>query len=337
MCGKEAGMTVLGWLEEDNLWQSIDDSDNPHVRRGGLKKTHAGLGCLTCSDASRLFSMKSGAVSMRLCLPYDISSGVYEPLSGVTSHLSDMLLWGVNVGDFYIAQPGFYAALTPSGIEFTVWSSAGRFTIKDSSTNYTGGDDVVIKFMWNRRAKHTFEEATFAISVNGVVTAWDSVHIAPDSLKYIYSVSSDLIDDEDTVISHRHAEFWALDSPSRKHGLPCTLRRIECYGSIPRVDQVSWDFSSSSSSSSDEHSHDMYMAKATLPFDFIASPGNKVDIDQVEFATVAKRRLHLNSGGPGGHASDVEGQDSGKPDGERALPEAPTDLPPGFEEVHNIS
>jgi hypothetical protein len=235
------------------------------------------------------------------------------------------------VGDFYITQPGFYAALTPSGIEFTVWSSAGKFTITDSSTDYTAGEDIVLEFMWNSRAEHTHNEATFAISVNGNVTAYDSARISPDSLRNLYTVT-----DGETEYS-KHAEFWALDSPSRKLGLACTLRRLECYSYIPRSEQVSEDFSSSSSSSSSEQSHEMYMAKATLPFDFISSPGNRIDIEQVEFSTVAKRRVHLNSGGPGGREADTLGNDAGKPEGENPLPTTPVDLPPGFKEVYNQS
>ena len=198
------------------------------IERGGLVKTPNGNGAVFCQDAESLFSLSCGTVSLWLNLPAPIVNGVYVPLRGDTSALRDYVLWGVNFGEAYITPPGFYAALTPSGIEFTIWTGAGRYTLLDTVSNIPANTDFKLDFVWSSEPPGFRSEAHMVLAV--------------DDSKV---VESDLLIDGRQSLAGR--SLWALDTPANTSGGLKTLRRVEIY------DTAKWfniEMSSSSSYSS---------------------------------------------------------------------------------------
>lgn len=190
-----------------------------HEQKGGLSKSLCNLGTIYAPDAGRLFSSGRGMLIMRLALPYDIREGVYEPLRGLSGRtLTDLVLWGVNFGDFYITQPGLYAAFTPNGTEFTVWTSAGKITLMDTFSNVSSGQDVVMKFCWDY--SQSWLRHTVSLYVNNVVVDWSNEPILDESFSYLYPVSGG---------GYASANFYCMDSPSGKNSLNGTLRRLAIY------------------------------------------------------------------------------------------------------------
>ena len=98
--GKNVGMHYLGDFDVVSPdWEIAFDGDDPLKNRGGLSKTTLNQGRLFCQDASNLISMSTGLISLRLCLPYAISNGIYAPIDGETDfYLKHYVLFGVNFG-----------------------------------------------------------------------------------------------------------------------------------------------------------------------------------------------------------------------------------------------
>jgi len=191
-----------------------------HIEKHGLVRNNANKGMVFCQNAGKLFYMKAGGVSLTLSLPYNITNGIYEPLMGnVNCVVKDMLMWGVNVGELYITPPGLYAAFTPYGIEFTLWSSKGRFSIIDTITTIAKNTDFTIDFAWNKHGVLTSFDANMVLFCNNVLTAWEKCLIGNDNLSYLYKIGDKI----------KGANFCLMGNLFKKIGLEGTVRRIETY------------------------------------------------------------------------------------------------------------
>ena len=231
----------------------------PLIEKGGLAKTAAGNGAVYCQNAQSLLSLESGRVSLCVQLPADIVNGVYAPLSNSTA-LKDMVLWGVNFGENYITPPGFYAALTPTGIEFTIWTQAGRFTVLNTTSNIAANTDFKIDCAWG--------------VAPSVKTAWRQGYLAltVDDTALNQSLT---IDTRQTI---KNANFWMLDTPTGSNGFTGgILRRSEVYSntvvnlsssssssSRSSLSSLSSNSSSLSSNSSDSSSHSSISSGSSL-------------------------------------------------------------------------
>jgi hypothetical protein len=321
MTGEDVEMSISGHLNETGLSiQTVyENPKDGHVEKGGLEKTSYNSGRIFCEDAGRLFSSGQGMVSVRLSLPYAVSSGIYSPLeSGSGKTLTDMVIWGVNFGDVYITPPGLYAAFTPAGIEFTVWTEAGKITILDTSSNLEANEDIVMEFAWHEDGIHGGR--TVVLAVNGVETAWSTDPLVDDSFSSMYSLKD--LEGAETFVS---ASFSLMDSPSGKNGLLGTIRRIETY-SLP----------SSIPSGATGRSIRAVLTKRSevgLEFSLTGTKGGGVEIMEPEFPVTMPIDINLLSVGDVGVARNKYGEDEGKADGTGSYPEAPKGLPVGFEEV----
>lgn len=260
--GSDAGMMVNGFFDEEKF--PIDET---MISKGGLVRTAANGGQIWCNDAGKLFSMKSGMVSITIRPPAPITNGVYANLAGKEqSANSDMVLFCVNPGETHLAQPGLYAALTPYGIEFSVWSSGAATTIVDSITSVAADTDVTLSFAWDRsnRIVASDSRASSAIltgALNHVglpreisssdseewptITAWSVDQIVPSDLSSIFvfgsaggteaeadpdAASSEEILSETEIVVNASANMFIGDLPGGKNGLAgIPIRRIEIY------------------------------------------------------------------------------------------------------------
>lgn len=168
-------------------------------------------------DASELTSMAVGSVMLQLVLDHPINNGVYSKCNP-NAYFTDYLLFAVNPSGKYITPPGIYAALTPDGIELTVWTKKGRCTITDTSTTVAADEYVTIEFAWDASEVYLGSGATMAIYVDGVATAAGNYPINSDSIANI--------------------EFTALDSEFMEYGLRASVSDfVVINGILPRIRQ----------------------------------------------------------------------------------------------------
>ena len=198
------------------------------MEEGGLQNTSCTNGAIYHTDASQLFPLSGGKVSLRLQLPQPIVNGVYAPLDDSSSEydLQDYLIWAVNIGGGYITSPGIYAALTPNGIEFTIWTAAGRKTLLNTTANISADTDFELSFSWNSEPAGQISEAMAQLAVDG------------ENTTSIFTM--------DTRAGLSGYNFWMLDGPENLQLLQCNLKRIEIYNKSP----IELLMSSSSSESS---------------------------------------------------------------------------------------
>ena len=199
----------------------------------GLKRTLNSQGSIYCSDASKLFSMERGCISMVLSLPSSITNGVYLPLKDDATEFNEYLLWGVNVGRYETSIPSLYASLTPRGIEFTVWTSAGKHTTCDTSTNALANANILFEFAWDSNELDNYMVRT-VMRINGVDVAIGNPPVANDSIIGL--------------------NFYVLNTPYSYNNFECTIKRLIIYDKTPDDFIVNWWSSSSSSSSSSSRS-----------------------------------------------------------------------------------
>jgi len=301
--------------EDDPNGTEYDNLVDIHSEKGALLKTSVNRAVIVCDNAGNLFSAGMGSVSVRLSLPYAIANGVYQPLAGGTDRtLTDLVIWGANFGDTYITQPGLYAALTPAGIEFTVWTSSGKHSILDVTSNAEANRDVVLEFVWDHLGR-AYAGSTMALYVNGTLSAYGSGHLLDEALDGLYTADGSPV----------NANFCVMDSPSRKNSLNGVIRRLETHrrmGSLP-----------SGATGRQIRAPAMSRGFSTLDFTFIGSEGSQVVIPEPEFDIVIPKEVNLHSVGPTGASRHVYGRDSGEVSEPQSLPIVPEDLPLGFEEI----
>ena len=189
------------------------------ANQSGLSKTELSDLFLYGEDASEILSFTSGEIDMQISLEGNVSKGVYS-LCSSKKYLTDYLLFAVNLEDTYINYPGIYAALTPDGIVFTVWTIYGRFSVIDTITDMADNESFVISFCWDSSGEKLGSGATMAIFVNDNCTASSNFMIDTPSM-------SDL-------------KFYVLDSNNINFNTQCVLQNFACFSSLPenRLDLV---------------------------------------------------------------------------------------------------
>lgn len=242
----------------------FDEVDNDNVEFDsfgyGLKKTRANKGLIICNDSSRCFNTSKGYVGMVLSLPEKIVNGVYTKISDSQSYLNEYLLWGINVGIMQPSFPSIYAKLTSQGVEFTIWTIYGKYTLVHNTINISKNTDTFYEFVWDANPMDDFFlndfDATMALRINNEDVIIGNYPIGTMNLSSL--------------------NFCALDTPSNYYNLECTLRRLILGNEVPITVEHEWHSSSTSSSSSADN--------ATYYYDKLAY----VDISQeptVKFVT----------------------------------------------------
>lgn len=194
----------------------------------GIVKTKNSRASIYCNDASQLFSLDSGYVSMTLSFPFAIRDGIYLPLKDDTSTLNEYMLWGVNVGQYEVAQPSLYAALTPRGIEFTVFTSEGIQTLRDTVSNIDANTDVFFEFVWSSSEIDDYY-VTLAIRIDNQDVDVGNAPISSESLGGL--------------------NFYVLNTPFAYSNMECTIRDLATWNRTPDSLIDTWLSSSESSSS----------------------------------------------------------------------------------------
>jgi hypothetical protein len=323
LVGHEANMEVFGSFNEvvTSSGQAYE-GDKIHISKGGLEKTSANGGAIFCDDASLLFDMKKGAVSMRFSLPdYDIIDGVYAGLSPSSEKtMSDFVLFGSNLGEFYTSPPGIYGALTKNGLEFSIITSGGKQTLLARGFDAPKGIDVVVDFLWDADGLSMPNEANMAIKINDAISVWGKAKISPDPISENYA--------------GRKIPFRILDTPYGKSDLHIILRRVEIYSDTPKRARSRNEQSSSRTSESSQ-TNPIEIEKngmARLDFDIFGVKGATVDIMPPTLHRVAIEDVDMRAVGPSGASIHKNGLDLGA-EGSETLPAPLFDLPPGFTEV----
>lgn len=314
LVGHEVGMQISGFFNE--VQKSVGkaySTDNIHISRGGLEKTISNGAAIFCKDVTKLFSTIKGGISIRICFPdYGIINGVYQGLLKSKGTIEDHILFGANMGEHYISQPGIYAALTNEGIEFSIWTSAGVEKLIENSVNVEAGDDLVLDFIWEKNGIPNDTSKNIRIFANGNTT----------SKKAVLSETSFA----NAQGTGRPASFWILDTPYRKSDLHAIIRRLEIYSSsviVPRSNPrgISYEMSGISS----------------FNFEIIASQGPCVEIASPDFCRVSIESVDMRAIGPIASTFHKNGQDLGSESQSSKPPTILLDLPPGFVETREAS
>jgi len=226
LLGKSAQMQYSGFLKKDWVRSDVDFDEFGY----GLSKVKNNKGVIFCEDASKLFDLEEGYLEMVLSLPYRITNGVYNPLNGDALDISEYVLWGVNIAEREIGQPGLYAALTPRGIEFTIFTADSEFTIVDTVTNTEANSNVLFQFFWGDDLYNV--GGTTAFMVNGENLQLGNAPVSNDDIEGL--------------------NFCVLDTPFCYSNLECVIKRLVTYLDIPDFIRGEWASSSSTVSSESE-------------------------------------------------------------------------------------
>lgn len=227
----EVNMRHKGYF--DIAWDQNDISfDNVGY---GLQKTRNNQGTLFCHDASKLFSMTEGYVGMTMELPENIYGGIYYPLLYSNSlAFNEHVLWAVNMSGESVLYPGMYAALTPRGIEFTIWNKKTKFTLRDTFSNIFANISFNIEFVWKASGLNDFGftdgyKATMVIRINGEDVVIGNPPLTSESIS--------------------GKNFYMLETPTTYSNLNCIIKEIIIANERPVELIDEWQSSSSSSSS----------------------------------------------------------------------------------------
>lgn len=197
-----------------------------------LQKTLHNKAMIFCNDSSKLFSINSGYVSLILSFPNSIMSGVYQ---GVRYSNYKYLLWGTNVGQIDIGDPGVGAFLSKDGIEFTIKTSAGVYTILDKNTTVVANKTFEIEFLWDNNGIEGLEEGvTMLIRTNGVDVVGGSAPII-DGLDINSDFYTDIGQSEPSGNSvFEDVPFYLLENPYNLNNLKCSISRLIIEDQIPQ-------------------------------------------------------------------------------------------------------
>lgn len=182
--------------------------------RESLRKTDYNDGRLVSADASSVLSLSGGAVEIYMSLSRDVVDGVYGACES-GKYFTDYLIFAINPTGHFIAPPGMYAAFTPSGIEFTIWTLSGKMTILDTTTSVVAGTPFLLSFCWDYMGNVLggMFNSKAAIFVDGTPTSSTNSPISPDSISGI--------------------ELSFLDNSAIDYGLQCEIFDIVTYSSLP--------------------------------------------------------------------------------------------------------
>jgi len=199
-------------MQFSGFWEKNWTSDTRNTNGYGIRKTANSLSSIFCNDASRLFSMSCGYVGMVLNFPFNIVKGTSQKLLDDKTTIKQSILWGVDVSEYNISQPGILAEFTEKGLEFTIWTSESFFTMIDSSSSVNANTDVFYEFAWDLNGiKGT--TATFLLKRDNSIIASGNPPILDDSIANL--------------------NFYTLNSSSAYSNRECTLRKLVIYNTIP--------------------------------------------------------------------------------------------------------
>jgi hypothetical protein len=211
----------------------------------GLKTTRASSGRMFIEDASKVVRSRSGYISMDLTLPDSIVNGVHEKVAGDTSELNKIFIWGVNLGETDVSQPGFYAAFTPDGIEFKGFTSSFEFSIFDTETSIPAGETVKFEFVWGESIDAP--KITMMSRVNKEISATGN---APFNAG---------VSDAD----FNNVQLDILGNAFDKSKLECEISELSIYNVVPRTVVDDLNSSSSSESSLSSSSSEGYSSSSS--------------------------------------------------------------------------
>jgi hypothetical protein len=194
-----------------------------------LKKTLHNQGRIFCDDASQLFNITSGYLSLTIALSENIHDGILSRAKN-----NDYMIWGVNMGESDIHPSGIGAFFTKDGIEFRVATSNGSYSLTDSTTTIVASKFFEIEFLWDINGISIVDESpTMLIRVNNKIVIGGVIPISND-LDVNSDFYSGIGQDEPTGSNvFSDIQFQLFDNVHKLNNLPCSISRIITEDSIP--------------------------------------------------------------------------------------------------------
>jgi len=215
-------------MRHTGFFDVIKNDSTPYFGTS-LKKTLHNQGRIFCDDASTLFDISSGYLSLTLAFSESINDGVLNRAKG-----NDYMIWGVNMGENDIYPSGIGGFFTKNGIEFRVATSSGNYSLTDSVTTITSGKFFEMEFLWDMDGLSNVDEnPTMLIRVNNKSIIGGVIPIAND-----LDVNSDFysgIGQAEPTGSNVFSDiqFQLFDNVHKLNNLPCSISRIIIEDSIP--------------------------------------------------------------------------------------------------------
>jgi len=197
-----------------------------------LQKTLHNKGRIFCNDASKVLTIGSGYVNILISLPNNIVKGVYSKIRNSDDRF---LIWGVNVGQLGIGNPGIGAFFTKDGIEFLVHTSAGSYTITDQETTVMSDSTFELEFLWDNTGITGLEDGvTMLLRSNGQDIVGGSAPIIND-----LDVNSDFYTDIGQTAPtgtsvFEDVPFCLLENVYGLNNLNCSVSRLILEDEIPQ-------------------------------------------------------------------------------------------------------
>jgi len=216
-------------MRHSNFFEIEKEDEIPYFGTA-LKKTLHNQGRIFCDDSSKLFSISQGYVGLIISFPFDISNGV---LFSTRLHNEEYLLWGVNVGQLDIGNPGIGVFLTSSGIEFRVKTSSGSYSLTDDQTNIMANRWFEAEFLWNKDGISDVNgNPNMIIRIDKKDVVGGIVSIADDSI-----VNNEFYNDigggtPPGIDVFNNIPFQLLDNSYKLNNLQCSLSRIRIEDSV---------------------------------------------------------------------------------------------------------
>jgi hypothetical protein len=197
-----------------------------------LKKTLHNKGSIFCDDSSKLFSITTGYVNLLISFPHNIIKGVYSKTRDSDHRY---LIWGVNVGQLGIGNPGLGAYLSKDGIEFAVHTSSGLYTIVDQETTVMRDMTFELEFLWDSTGITGLDDGvTTLIRSNGQDIVGGSAPII-DDLDVNTDFYTDIGQSAPTGTSVlEDVSFYLLENSYNLNNLQCSISRLMIEDGIPQ-------------------------------------------------------------------------------------------------------
>lgn len=210
----------------------------------GLKKVKSSAASIFCEDASKLFSMNEGYLGVVLSFPCDVKNGTPSRRKSHNSEFNSNILWGVNVGRYEMSQPGLLAEFTPDGLDFSVWTSKGAFTMTDNITNVNANENIFYEFFWGAKIIDN-PLIRLMLRVDNQLILYANPPMSNDSIEGL--------------------NFYLLNTPFGYSNLECTVRKLVTSNKIVE-DDIPEVYSSSSSSTSSSSSSSSLSSLSSLGY-----------------------------------------------------------------------
>jgi len=197
-----------------------------------LTKTIQNKAMIYCANASKLFSINTGYVSLLLSFPASINNGVY---SLVRNSDKKYLLWGVNMGQTDIENPGIGAFLSNNGIEFSIKTLASYASLIDDTSSIQSNVFFKIEFIWDKDGIAGLDsEITMALIVNDEIVASGAIAILDDLnvSSAFYSAIGQTPPSGTSVFYN--VPFYFLDNIYGLNNISCSVSRIIIGDLVPQ-------------------------------------------------------------------------------------------------------